>query len=75
MMKVCANRQQTLATQPTMSRFENQADNKQLYKMAVAFLDNFIASYASAPQVIIIDSDDTNSFTYGQQELALFNNY
>lgn len=75
MMKVCANRQQTLATQPTMSRFENQADNKQLYKMAVAFLDNFIASYASPPKVIIIDSDDTNSFTYGQQELALFNNY
>ena len=43
--------------------------------MAVAFLDNFIASYANEPGVIIIDSDDTNSFTYGQQELALFNNY
>ena len=43
--------------------------------MAVAFLDNFIASYANEPGVIIIDSDDTNSFTHGQQELALFNNY
>jgi len=75
MMRVCANGQQTLAAQPTMSRFENQADNKQLYKMAMAFVDNFIASYASQPKVIIIDSDDTNSFTYGQQELALFNNY
>lgn len=75
MMQVCANRQQTLATQPTMSRFENQADNEQLYKMAVALLDNFIASYASPPKVVIIESDDTNSFTYGQQELALFNNY
>ena len=74
-MKVCANHQQSLATQPTMSRFENQADNKQLYKMAIAFVDNFIASYASEPKVIIIDSDDTNSFTYGQQELSLFNNY
>jgi len=74
-MKVCANHQQSLATQPTMSRFENQADNKQLYKMAIAFVDNFIASYANEPKVIIIDSDDTNSFTYGQQELSLFNNY
>lgn len=74
-MKVCANQQQSLATQPTMSRFENQSGNKQLYKMAIAFLDNFIASYANEPKVIIIDSDDTNSFTYGQQELALFNNY
>lgn len=34
-----------------------------------------IASYESAPGIIIIDSDDTNSFTYGQQELALFNTY
>ena len=74
-LKVCTNQQQALATQPTMSRFENQPDNKALYKMAVAFLDNFIASYAKEPEVIIIDSDDTNSFTYGQQELALFNNY
>jgi len=74
-MKVCANHQQSLATQPTMSRFENQADNKQLYKMAIAFVDNFIASYANEPKVIIIDSDDTNSFTYGQQELSLYNNY
>ncbi len=74
-MKVCANHQQSLATQPTMSRFENQADNKQLYKMAIAFVDNFIASYANEPKAIIIDSDDTNSFTYGQQELSLFNNY
>lgn len=75
MIKVCANHQQTLAAQPTMSRFENQANNNQLYKMAMAFVDNFIASYASQPKVIIIDSDDTNSFTYGQQELALFNKY
>lgn len=74
-MKVCANHQHSLATQPTMSRFENQPGNKQLYKMAIAFLDNFIASYANEPKVIIIDSDDTNSFTYGQQELTLFNNY
>ena len=74
-IKVCANHQQSLAAQPTMSRFENQADNKQLYKMAIAFVDNFIASYANEPKVIIIDSDDTNSFTYGQQELSLFNSY
>lgn len=74
-LKVCANQQQSLATQPTMCRFENQPDKKQLYRMAKAFVDNFIASYKSAPKIIIIDSDDTNSFTYGQQELTLFNSY
>lgn len=74
-LKICANRQQSLATQPTMCRFENHPDKKELYRMAKAFVDNFIASYESAPGIIIIDSDDTNSFTYGQQELALFNTY
>ena len=74
-LKVCTNQQQSLATQPTMCRFENQADKKELYRMAKAFVDNFIASYKSAPGIIIIDSDDTNSFTYGQQQLTLFNSY
>ena len=74
-LKACTNQQQSLATQPTMCRFENQADKKELYRMAKAFVDNFIASYKSAPGIIIIDSDDTNSFTYGQQELTLFNSY
>ncbi len=74
-LKICANRQQSLAAQPTMCRFENHPDKKELYQMAKAFVDNFIASYESEPGIIIIDSDDTNSFTYGQQELALFNTY
>jgi len=74
-LKVCAKTQQSLATQPTMSRLENQPGKRELYLMAKAFVDNFIASYQHEPGVIIIDSDDTNSFTYGQQELTLFNAY
>jgi len=74
-LKVCANQQHSLATQPTMSRFENQPGAKQLYCIAKAFVDNFIASYQSEPGIIVLDPDDTNSFTYGQQELTLFNNY
>lgn len=64
-----------LASQPTMSRFENQPTRSELYKMSYVLVDNFVASYTEEPPVIIIDSDDTNSNTYGQQELALFNNY
>jgi len=74
-LKICADQQQSLATQPTMCRLENQPGKKELYLMAKAFVDNFIASYESAPGIIIIDSDDTDSLTYGQQELALFNTY
>jgi hypothetical protein len=64
-----------LSSQPTMSRFENAPASKALYKMGLAFVDNFIHSYAQAPEVIILDCDDTNSDTYGAQQLALYNDY
>ena len=77
--KTCAGRfPQTgrdLASQPTMSRLENAVGPKDLLQMGRYLLDTFVASYASAPGVIIIDCDDTNNNTYGQQELSLFNNY
>lgn len=74
-LKLCSESSQSLSTQPTMSRFENYAQGKQLYKIARAFVDQFIASYQSEPEIIILDSDDTNSLTYGNQQLTLFNNY
>ena len=77
--KMCAGRLpqsgQELASQPTMSRLENSVGSKDLYRMGVEFLDTFIGSYDQEPKVIILDCDDTNSNTYGQQELSLFNNY
>ena len=37
--------------------------------------DDFIASYNSEPDSIIIDADDTNADTYGAQQLTLLNAY
>ena len=74
-LKVCSGQEKTLATQPTMSRFENQLSRKELYDMAKVFVDQFVASYPSQPKVIILDCDDTSSILYGQQELGLFNSY
>ncbi len=74
-LKLCANQEKALATQPTISRFENKVNTKELYNMAKVFVDQFMASYESEPGIVILDPDDTNSFTYGQQELTLFNNY
>ena len=74
-LKVCANQQSALATQPTMSRFENNVNSKELYNMAKTFVDQFIASYESEPGIIILDPDDTDSVTYGQQQLTLYNSY
>jgi len=77
--KMCAGRLPQsgpeLASQPTMSRLENSVGYKDLYRMGEVILNNFIESYPDEPEVIIIDCDDTNNNTYGQQELSLFNNY
>jgi len=64
-----------LASQPTMSRFENRISRTSLYRLALVFADVFIASYASPPPVIVIDFDDTEDKVYGKQQLSLFNNY
>jgi hypothetical protein len=64
-----------LASQSTMTRFENTPTVKELYNIAYAFADKFIESYTTEPPVIIIDCDDTNSDTHGAQQLTLYNHY
>lgn len=74
-LKICCNSQESLSSQPTMSRFENAVSNRELYKIAQVFADQFISSYEKQPEVIILDCDDTDAQTYGDQQLSLFNNY
>lgn len=64
-----------LASQPTMGRLENTVTKIALFRLAQCLIVNFIKSYSSDPAVIILDCDDNNHDTYGQQELSLFNNY
>lgn len=78
-LKTCVGRlPQTgkdLGSQPTMSRLENSISWRDLYNIGKAFVSHFMESYSSAPEVIILDCDDTNTNTYGNQQLTLFNNY
>ncbi len=62
-----------LASQPTMSRFENGIRRQELDQLAEVFLEDFIGSYAEAPEVIVLDFDDTADLAHGQQEQARFN--
>jgi hypothetical protein len=64
-----------LASQPTMSRFENALTTKDLYRIGGVMVDQFIASYETAPKAIILDIDDTDDPTHGAQQLSLFNAY
>ena len=62
-----------LASQPTLSRFENAPSWRELFRMGEVFLDQFIASYREQPSVIVLDFDDTEARTHGAQQLSLFN--
>src|SRR5499427_3475677 len=65
----------SLASQPTLSRFENRVSRTELYRMALVLLEHFIASYAKPPQVIVLDVDDTEDRVHGQQEQARYDGY
>jgi hypothetical protein len=64
-----------LASQPTITRFENSISKKDLYRIAKVIVDHFISSYKTPPEAIILDIDDTDDETHGAQQLSLFNAY
>jgi hypothetical protein len=64
-----------LASQPTLSRFENHVSRTELYRMAHVLVDQFITSYARPPQLIVLDFDDTEDPVHGEQEQARYDGY
>lgn len=64
-----------LASQPTISRFENTPSRGDLYRLAEVLLDQFIRSYDEPPEVVVLDFDDTEDRVHGTQQLALFHGY
>jgi hypothetical protein len=78
-MKIACERlpgdEMSLASQPTISRFENSLTRTDLYRIAEVFVDMFIQSYDEPPEGIILDVDDTDDLTHGSQQLRLFNAY
>src|SRR5438552_10645729 len=64
-----------LASQPTLSRFENSVSRTEMYRMALVLMDQFIASYNSPPEVIVLDVDDTEDRAHGAQEHIRYDGY
>lgn len=69
-----------LASQPTLSRFENSAGRASLYRMGVALAETVIERHRQRlgrHQVrhVRIDLDPTDDPTHGAQQLAFFNGH
>jgi DDE family transposase len=68
-----------LASQPTLSRFENAPDRRELFRMIEALADCVIERHRKRlhgrARRITIDLDPTDDPTHGQQQFAFFNRH
>jgi len=69
-----------LASQPTLSRFENTVSIRCLYRLMDFFLDTGVQRLRhkhrrTLPPAVTLDIDPTDDPTHGQQQLALFHGY
>lgn len=68
-----------LASQPTLSRFENSVGPRQLYRMGEALATSVIERHAqrlrNRARLVTIDLDPTDDPTHGAQQLSFFNGH
>lgn len=64
-----------LASQPTLSRFENQITVRSLVGLRDVLIDEFIASFDAPPRHLTFDIDTFDDPTHGQQQLTFFHGY
>lgn len=68
-------REELLASQPTISRLENQVTKREVGKMRGAMLEAYIQSHPTAPKEIVLDIDGWDDPTHGTQQLSCFHGY
>ena len=64
-----------LASQPTLSRFENAIGPKSLFRLQDVLIDQFIASFDEPPTRLTFDIDTFDDPTHGEQQLTFFHGY
>ena len=64
-----------LASQPTLSRFENAIEPKSFLALQDLLVDQFIASFAEPPRSLTLDIDPFDDPTHGHQQLTFFHGY
>lgn len=76
-LKACCGRDPVadadLASQPTLTRFENSVGPKDCYRLASGLLDSYFWRHPRRPDRVILDLDTTADPTHGQQQFSCFN--
>lgn len=64
-----------LASQPTMSRWENVPDTRALIRLGREMVDIYCSSHDAPPEAVTLDIDDTFDAGHGQQQLTFWNGF
>ena len=64
-----------LASQPTLSRFENAIEVKSFFRLQEMLLEQFIASFDKPPAHLTLDIDPFDDPTHGAQQLTFFHGF
>jgi hypothetical protein len=74
---ICGRRpdEPDLASQPTLSRFENSINIASLKRLRPLLVDQFIASFSQPPRHLTFDLDAVDDPAHGHQQLTFWHNY
>ena len=64
-----------LASSPTLCRLENRVDRRALTRMSAVLVEQFIASFDTPPDELVLDFDPTDLPVHGQQERRFFQGF
>jgi hypothetical protein len=64
-----------LASQPTLSRFENSITIPGLKRLSDVFIDQFLASFDQPPRRLTLDLDAVDDPAHGHQQLTFWHGY
>jgi hypothetical protein len=64
-----------LASQPTLSRFENAVSIPDLWRLRDVLVDLFLRSFDAPPRRVTLDLDAFDDPAHGQQQLTMFHGY
>jgi len=73
--QTAVDRDDALASSPTLCRWENRADRKAAWAIHRVLVEQFIVSYKRPPTKLILDFDATDDAIHGHQEGRFFHGY
>jgi len=65
----------SLASGSTISRFEHSMTRQDIYRLCEALVEQYVASFATPPQSLVLDLDHSEDQAHGQQPLAFYNHF